>query len=349
MGQTQVDVCGGDFLINGRPTLQGRTYQGHRLEGLLPNARLVQATFDDLNAETRGMWSLPHGTPWDAGRNLSSFLQNLPRYRAAGLLAFTINAEGGSPQGYSKHQPWHNSVFEANGRIRPAYAARVAAVLDAADALGMGVMLGIFYFGQTHRLCDAAAVLAAVDAITDLLLSRGDRHVLIEIANEQDCHAYDDSPLAGFAHGELIRRVQERSAGKVTNDAGRLLVSTSYLGGHMPEADTVEAADYILIHGNGVHASAGLGELIDRVRAMPEYVGQPVVVNEDDHFEFDKPENNFLAATAKHASWGYFDYCKPGEPWEAGFQSVPTDWRPDSHDRKRGFFKLLADMTGGRF
>jgi hypothetical protein len=32
--------------------------------------------------------------------------------------------------------------------------------------------------------------------------------------------------------------------------------------------------------------------------------------NEDDHFDFDKPVNNMLAAIGWYASWGYFD---PGE------------------------------------
>ena len=32
-----------------------------------------------------------------------------------GLHAFTINFQGGSPEGYSAVQPWENNAFEANG------------------------------------------------------------------------------------------------------------------------------------------------------------------------------------------------------------------------------------------
>ena len=32
------------------------------------------------------------------------------------------------------------------------------------------------------------------------------------------------------------------------------------------------------------------------VRAGPAYTPKPIVFNEDDHFDFDRPENNFLAA-----------------------------------------------------
>jgi len=81
------------------------------------------------------------------------------------------------------------------------------------------------------------------------------------------------------------------------------------------------------------------------VRADPAYRGQPIVFNEDDHFAFDQPENNFLAATAEHASWGYFDYRMGDEPFECGYQSVPCDWGIHS-DRKRGFFGLLNEITG---
>jgi hypothetical protein len=37
-----------------------------------------------------------------------------------------------------------------------------------------------------------------------------------------------------------------------------------------------------------------------------------------------------------------------GEGYEEGYQSVPTDWGVHS-DRKRGFFKLLAKVTGGEY
>ena len=53
---TRVGIDGERFLINGRPTYEGRTWREHRIEGLLMNARLVQGTFDDLNPETRNRW-----------------------------------------------------------------------------------------------------------------------------------------------------------------------------------------------------------------------------------------------------------------------------------------------------
>ncbi len=30
----------------------------------------------------------------------------------------------------------------------------------------------------------------------------------------------------------------------------------------------------------------------------------PILFNEDDHFDFDRPENNMMAAVSEYASWG---------------------------------------------
>jgi hypothetical protein len=48
---------------------------------------------------------------------------------------------------------------------------------------------------------------------------------------------------------------------------------------------------------------------------------------------------------SEYASWGYFDFRKPGEGFDDGYQSVPVDWTISS-PRKRGFFRLLAEIAG---
>ena len=72
----------------------------------------------------------------------------------------------------------------------------------------------------------------------------------------------------------------------------------------------------------------------------------PVVINEDDHFDFDKDENNFTAAIRNYVSWGYFDFRFKGEtdPRE-GYQIVPVDWGINS-ERKKGFFRKVREITG---
>jgi hypothetical protein len=109
----------------------------------------------------------------------------------------------------------------------------------------------------------------------------------------------------------------------------------------------MEAADFILIHGNGVGSPEEMTAFIKRVRAAMNGAVKPVVINEDDHFDFDKAKNNFTAATREHVSWGFFDFRKEGEGFEQGYQSVPVDWGINS-DRKRGFFGLLREWEAAR-
>lgn len=342
--KTTVAIAGDIFLINGEPTYPGRRYGGHKIEGLLLNARMVQGIFDDLNPATRGRWAYPDG-PWDAERNTDELIAAMPSWHEAGLRAFTLNLQGGSPEGYSQEQPWHNSAFAEDGALRADYLGRLRRVLDAADEIGMVVILGLFYFGQDGRLRDERAVVRAVEAITDWLLAQGYTHVLVEIANEVDVPRYSHAILKVARNHELIALVQRRSAKKLPTPAGRLLVSTSMRGGSLPTAEIIEAADFLLLHGNHVEGPAQIRQMVRDCRAAPAYRGQPILFNEDDHFDFEAPDNHMLAAIGEYAGWGFFDYRMAGEGFQDGFQSVPVDWSINSA-RKRGFFRLLAEITG---
>jgi hypothetical protein len=164
------------------------------------------------------------------------------------------------------------------------------------------------------------------------------------MANECDNRAYH-AILRPPRADELIRLIQQRSRGKVRSPAGRLLVSTSFGGGAVPTDNVVAAADFILMHGNGVGRPDRIRQMVDQVRHSRAYRGQPVLYNEDDHYAFDQTDNNLVAAMSRHASWGYFDYRRAHEPYADGFQSVPVDWSIDSA-RKKGFFGLVREITG---
>jgi hypothetical protein len=337
--QTTVSIVGEDFHINGRPTYAGRQWNGHRIEGLLFNSRMVQGLFDDRNPATAARWAYPDTGRWDPDRNTREFVDAMADWRRHGLLAFTINLQGGSPEGYSRGQPWHNSAIDADGSLDPAYMARLERILDRADALGMAVIPGYFYFGQDERLAEEAAVTRAVDNATRWVLDRGYRHVLVEINNECDIR-YDHAILQPGRVHELIERVQ-----RTVVDGRRLLVSTSYGGGAIPGATVARVSDFVLLHGNGVSDPARIGEMARATRRLVEGAPKPILFNEDDHFDFDRPVNNFAAAVAERASWGYFDFRMKGEGFAEGYQSVPVDWRIGSA-RKRAFFSLLAAITG---
>ena len=81
------------------------------------------------------------------------------------------------------------------------------------------------------------------------------------------------------------------------------------------------------------------------MRAVPDYRPMPVLFNGDDHENFDRSPNHFTAALSDHASRGWFDHRRKGEGPGEGYQSPPVNWGISS-DRKRGFFKLLSEITG---
>lgn len=347
--KTEVSIQGPHFHINGKPTYQGVTWKNPEgktipMEGLLMNARLVQGIFDDLNPKTRDKWAYKDTGKWDAERNTDEFVKAMESWRQHGLLAFTINLQGGSPEGYSKDQPWINSAFDAKGKLRDAYMNRLDRILKRADELGMVVIVGYFYFGQDQLLENEAAVINAVDQATAWFLERNWRNVLIEINNE--CNGkYDHDILKPKRVHELIERVKSTKV-----NGRRLLVSTSYGGGVLPGANVAASSDYVLLHGNGVRDPKKMVELIKATRERIGANSKPIINNEDDrpwrdkHQGFGEAGNNMIVSIENGVSWGYFDYREKGESYDEGFQNPPVNWGIHS-TRKKQFFELLKKVT----
>jgi len=70
------------------------------------------------------------------------------------------------------------------------------------------------------------------------------RNVLVEVNNECDI-GFHHAILQPDRVGELIARVRATH-----RDGHRLLVSTSFRGGAVPNQSVVRAADFLLLHGN---------------------------------------------------------------------------------------------------
>jgi hypothetical protein len=339
--KTTVGIDGEKFTINGRPTYPGRTWHGRKIEGLLLNSRMVQAIFDDLNPATTPRWSYPDTKKWDPDRNTREFVAAMPEWRGHGLLAITVNLQGGSPEGYSAAQPWHNSAFNPDGTLRIEYLKRLKNVLDKADEIGLVVILGLFYFGQDGRLTDEVAIKNGVERAVDWLIEKGYHNVLVEIDNECDVTTYHHAILKSDRVHELITFARERAGAKGV----RLYVGTSFAGGVVPKTNVVSVSDFLLMHGNGVRSPARISEMVRQARKVNGYRPMPTLFNEDDHFDFEKPTSNFLAALDEYASWGYFDYRRQGESYHDGYQSVPVNWGITSA-RKKAFFHLVSEIVG---
>lgn len=337
--KTTVSVKGNQFYINGEPTYKGRYWQGNLIEGLLFNSRMVQGIFDDLNPETAVRWKYPDTETWDANRNTDEFVQAMEEWYAHGLLSFTINMQGGSPMGYG-NKNWYNSAYKEDGTLREDYMNRLEKILNKADELGMAPILGLFYFGQDQNLKDDEAVKNATANSIDWLHEKGYKNVLIEVANECDNKGYDRDIIKADRIHELIELIKAKK-----QNGYRYLVSTSYNGNRIPRPNVVKTADFMLIHGNGVHDPARITEMVAQTKEVEGFREMPIVFNEDDHYDFEADTNNFVNAVRSYASWGYFDFRREDEAFENGYQSVPVSWGINS-ERKKSFFNKVKEISG---
>ena len=378
--QTSVSIDGDKFLVNGTPLLEGKSFRGNSIEGLLMNSRMANGLFDDENPLTCHLWAYPDSGEWDPDRNTDELIEMFPTYMSKGMDCIDINLQGASPLGYYKSdeegladlrrrihavhpdatdeqiwegvpnvesQPWISGAFNSDGSLKPVFMERAARIIEAADSIGMVVCLGYFYFGQDERLADEEAVKTAVDNATNWVLDQGYTNVLIEINNECDVPRYEHPILCPDRVHELI----EQAKG-TTKNGTRLLISTSFTRRMVPTDAAIASSDYILLHGNGMHDPAEITKRVQDTRKSPSYAGQPIFFNEDDHFDFENESNNFVSAIEQFAGWGFFDpgpgaggFAAYGD-YAVGYQNPPINWTINTK-RKESFFWFLEKVTSG--
>jgi hypothetical protein len=216
----------------------------------------------------------------------------------------------------------------------------------------MIIILVLFYFGMDERIKDEDSVKNAVINATKWVLNKGYTNVLIEINNEVNVPLYEHEILQPHRVHELIKLAKAQ-----TKDGRRLLVGTSYASGHGKDRvddNVVAASDMLLMHGNGIDHN-GVKEWVKKSRKQPSYRPMPILFDEDDHYDFDKPVNNFKAAISAYAGWGYFDnggqvdkdtHRNPevGNYFD-GYQNVPVNWGINT-PRKKAFFDLVKKISG---
>jgi hypothetical protein len=349
---TQISIAGEEFRLDGEPTYPGRTFEGRPVQGLLFNVRAVQAAFDDANPATRHYWAYPDTGEWDSERNLNEFCAALPSWRNHGVLAFTVNFQGGGPRYFPEvYDVFDNNGFTPTGELKPAYADRMARVLARADELGMVVIAGIFYWKHVEKLEGDQAIYRAAESALQFLADTGHHNLLIEIANENQ----EKWPWKILRPSQVHRFIAD-----MRRSFPGFLFSTSIIGHQLvPPEPLIEVSDYILIHGNGMRPEE-MGPNVSQIRDTAAYKAQPkpIVWNED-----SPNVGNLDAAFEVYTSWGNYDQGFGsgwwGDIWVdyraqeretnyeelSGFQTPPVNWTINT-DLKRAFFGRVAEITG---
>ena len=196
-------------------------------------------------------------------------------------------------------------------------------------------IVGYFYFGQDERLENDAAVMRGVDEATKWLLKRLPERAHVEIANECDNRKYEQ-PLVQAPRAHVLIEL----AKSITSGGRRLPVSVSFNGGVIPTPAVVSAADYLLLHGNGVADPDRIAGWCGRPATCAAIAPCP---SSSTRTTTSTSTSRAITSSRPSActSWGYFDFRMKGEGFEEGYQSVPVQWGITSA-RKRGFFSLLA-------
>ena len=355
--QTVVGIRGSQFTINGQPTYsaaQGFPAANPLIEGTLLNVRAVQAIFDDANYPRGGSKAHPYlspamgpvafdypNGPFSAARNTREFLAALPAWRRAGVLAFTVNLQGGGPVDgnfglHGEPQPQANSAFGPHGNLKAAYADRLRQVIATADQLHMVVIVGFFYFGSEHLVDQAphdAYARKAVRQASLFLKNLPHRNVLIEIANEISLNGYEHPILKAGGVLQAVRLAQKTVERQIP-------VSFSWTGPLPPRNTAADAAfraaDFVMFHTNG-QTPRQVSNQIARMRAQFGS-NRPLLINEDGVSTF-----NLWAAVEHHVGWGFYDQGLNN--YHDGFQSPPVNWNINTLT-KWIFFEQVARLTG---
>jgi hypothetical protein len=316
---THVTIDGTLFRINGDLTYADLSVEA---QGRLMNARMVNSTFEDLNPVTA-----PEG--FDPDLNTTAFIESMAEYQSKGILAFTLNLQGGMP-GYEGAL---NSAFLRNGFLKPDYLSRISRVIEAADDRGMVIILGFFYQRQDQILRDEEAVKLATTNAAAWLKKMAYRNVLVEISNEYR-HPGFDHPILLTEDGQV--KLMEL----VRAEAPELLVSTSGMGDARFHETLAQSADFILIHGNTSEPE----DYPARIAELQRF-GKPIVFNEDWCFSDDSrgvPDAvaKLRTSYAAGASWGIMNQKRNQTyPFQFGIG------RPDGASNAQEDFRVYQELT----
>lgn len=298
--RTKLSISGENFLLNGRLTYSELPGSNHKMHGLLMNARFIQGIFDD-KADPRRFDRF--GKVFDPEKNTDDLIAALPKWYAMGMRAITVGLQGGGPCFTVANGDIVNTPFSTDGtQMDPAYLRRLTRLLNAADAIGMAVIVSALYCGQIRHLDGARGVLNAITSACRFLREGGWKNLIFEPANEYDISLFQDYPLVNTHQGMVaLLELARKESGLPVGCSG---------GGGSLNREVAQASDVILFHGNGQTRQ----DMVRCIRNARQWApGKPIVCNED-----SPAVSNLQVCMDHHVSWGYYNALSK--------QELATDW-----------------------
>src|SRR5262245_51603875 len=320
-------------------------------KGKLMNIRLVQAVYHDEGLTAQ---------PFDPNANTNAAIAALDFYKAHGVLMINISLQGGQAgcdkkiygldrsngYRYGPEKGTHLSAFRPDGSLKPEWLGRLDRLLAAADKRGMIVNLMYFYQGQDELFESTEAIHRAAREITDWLIQKKYRNVIVDIANEWDLPG-DRWDFASYIPENILQLIKETRDRFQKLHADYALPISVSSDGRMNYAESfLDSVDLVLLHGNGRTPQQKLRRAADL-----KHWERPILMSEDDNGR-PSTATHLVAELAscdaffEHAAgWGYMPWVQaqrfPFQYLPAG----PSEVRDDSPEAQRdmAYFHAVLD------
>lgn len=324
-------------------TYDGGPYRG-KTKGALLLVNAVHGLFDDAWLTERD---------FDPDANTDALIAALDLYKAHGALGVFVSLQG-SDRPYpessgiarsgraedGKAKGSRVSAFLPNGDLDPAWMARLERLLTATDKRGMIVCLTYFTPVQDEALESDQAIVTAARNMTQWLIDKDFRNVIVNIADRWDAQGMWD-------HGDFVQR-----------NVANLIVDNRDLFNHAEFTLPIGAAggealsypnslakvcDVVLVHGNG----ADRAEKIRAIGSLSEYE-RPVILLEDPPMSPPSSEmsaRTAAAVTAALSAPGGWSLSPAGMSYYFPFAYAPAA-AADADAGAAGYFRAVLERVG---
>jgi len=347
------------FYIRSRPgeawqkTYSSSEYRS-QARGKLMNIRLVQALYHDEWLTSKS---------FDPDANTNAVIAALDFYKAHGVLMINVSLQGGQAgydhqiygqdrsngYRYGPEKGTHVSAFRPNGSLKPEWLSRLDRLLAAADKRGMVVNLMYFYQGQDELFESTEAIHQAARNITDWLIEKKYRNVIIDIANEWDLPG-DRWDFASYIPENILQLIQQTRDCFQRRRADYALPISASSDGRMNYPESfLNSVDLVLLHGNGRTPA----QKSQRATSVKNWE-RPILMTEDDNGRTSTTAH--LAAELascdiffeRGAGWGYMPWVQAQRYPFRYMPSPSTEVRDDMPEAERDmayFHNVLEHMA----